>query len=271
MKIKEAIEQASLILQNVTQRPKYEAEILLSFLLQKDRVFLHTNNSLDINETKYFDLVDRRKNFEPIEYITNSVSFYSEEFFIDYGALIPRPETELLIDHTLSHLKPNDKVVEIGVGSGIISIMLAKMFENATYFAGDISQDAIKIAKINIDNFGLNDKIELFCSSLLDDFDKQVDVIVSNPPYIQDGFVLEKPLSFEPQNALFGGMIGDEILKSIIDLAYIKNVRLVCCEMGFDQKEKIQQYIDTKNYKYKELFFYKDLANIDRGFILSIK
>jgi release factor glutamine methyltransferase len=270
MKINSAIKEATTTLKDVAERPKLEAEILMCHYLSKDRVYLHINGNKDV-DSGYFELIQRRANSEPIEYITKSASFYSEEFFVDYGALIPRPETELLIDTLLPHLKSSDRVVEIGVGSGIISIMLAKLYPEATYYGGDISSDALKIAKTNRTKFGLDEKIEFFLSNLLDEFDKEIDVIVSNPPYIEDGIKLEKPLDYEPQNALFGGKIGDEILKDIIDLAYSRNARVLACEMGYDQKDKIINYIKNKGYEYKSLEFYKDYASLDRGFLLEVR
>jgi release factor glutamine methyltransferase len=270
MRIKEAITLASSKIAHVTDRAKLEAEILMCHTLKQDRVYLHIHSNKEIDTKKYFELVDKRANYIPIEYITNSVSFYSEDFFIDYGALIPRPETEILIDRVIPHIDKSDKVVEIGVGSGVISIMLSKL-TGISIDGVDISDDAIKIANKNIEKFGLANRVCIYQSDLLNSYDKEIDIIVSNPPYIEDDIVLDKSLSFEPQNALYGGKVGDELLQKIIDIAYIKDVRVLACEMGYDQKDKISQYIESKEYKYKSLEFYKDLANLDRGFILELR
>jgi release factor glutamine methyltransferase len=270
MLIKEAIAKATIDLEHVTDRAKLESEILLCSVLECDRIYLHIYADKEIDTKEYFDLIHRRSQHEPIEYITNSVSFYSEEFFIDYGALIPRPETEILIDKVLPLISKDTKIVEIGVGSGIISVMLAKL-AGCCIDAIDISENALKIARKNIEKFDLVDKISLHKSDLLDEYDKKIDVIVSNPPYIEDGIELDKALSYEPQNALFGGNIGDEILKQIIDQAYIRGVKVVACEMGYDQKDKIENYLRRKDYHYTSLEFYKDLSNLDRGFVLTIK
>ncbi|MDQ7067667.1 MAG: HemK family protein methyltransferase [Sulfurimonas sp.] len=139
--------------------------MLLMAHLNKDELWLITNQTTQITDTKeLFEWVKRRKKNEPFEYITNRVSFYSEEFFIKEGALIPRPETELLIDEVIKNLSDKEAsitFVEVGVGSGIISIILARHFLNARFIAVDISEDALAIAKINIEKFGLSDRIEL--------------------------------------------------------------------------------------------------------------
>ena len=242
------------------------------FFLDVDELWLLTNQNTQIKDTKkLYEMVARRVENEPYEYIVNSVSFYSEIFYIASGALIPRPETELLIDAVLKE-KPNlDEAinfVEVGVGSGIISIILALKYKNAKFIAVDISQDALNIAKINRDKFGLQERIELRLGSLLECVDEKIDYLVSNPPYIKDGVELESNLAYEPQNALFGGEVGDEIIKKLLDALLSRNIKFFSCEMGYDQKGKISYYLKDKNYK--DLAFYKDLAGFDRGFTLRL-
>ncbi len=218
---------------------------------------------------EFFTLVKRRAKNEPLEYITNRVSFYSEEFYVDEGALIPRPETELLIDEVIKYMDKDAKLtfVEVGVGSGIISIMLARHFQNAKFIAVDISEKALAVAKKNIAKFDLEDRIELRHGSLLDQVDETIDYLVSNPPYIANDAALESNLSYEPQNALFGGNIGDEIIQQLLDEVLKRKIKFFSCEMGYDQKDKIQNYLKDKPYE--NLDFYKDLSNFDRGFTLK--
>ncbi len=247
------------------QNPQKEARLLLCHFLQKDNTYLllHENELVD---DRYFELVEQRKKEIPLEYITKEVSFYGEKFFIDFGSLIPRPETELLIDEVLKlDLPKNPKVAEIGVGSGIISIMLSKLL-NAKIVATDINPDALKIAQKNIERFKVDD-IKLVQTSLLDGVDEEFDLIVSNPPYIKNDFIIDKNLTYEPQNALFGGENGDEILKNIVDLAIIKKPKYLVCEMGYDQKASMREYF-LKNGLDK-FYFYKDLAGLDRGFVVE--
>jgi release factor glutamine methyltransferase len=237
-------------------------------------------SATNIDEIQNFDKilieswVQRRKKDEPFEYITNKVSFYSQTFFIKEGALIPRPETELLIDEVIKILDKECKIlfVEVGVGSGIISILLAQHFKNARFIAIDISKDALKIAKINIDAFGLTDRIELREGSLLEPIneaiDGNIDFLVSNPPYIAKEVFLENNLSYEPQNALFGGNVGDELIQKLLDSIMIKKIPYFVCEMGYDQKDKVTNYM--KQYIFTSLEFYQDYSQFDRGFRLIL-
>ncbi len=262
--IKEALKQASLKLYNL-ENPQKEARLLLCSFLDCDTVYLTLNENKKIDE-RFFELVEKRKKDIPLEYITKTVTFYSEEFFIQEGALIPRPETELLIDEVLKlHLPNSPKVAEIGVGSGIISIMIKKLIPDSNITATDISQDALKVAQKNSQLHKTD--IELIHTSYLDGINKKFDLIVSNPPYIKNGVKLDKNLDFEPQTALFGGDSGDEILKNIVDLAIIKQPKYLVCEMGYDQKKPMSEYFQEKGLrKYK---FYKDLAGFDRGFVVE--
>jgi len=248
-----------------------EARILLSHHLQCDalRLILKEHEELE-REDAYFALIQRAKADEPIEYITQEVSFYGEQFFIKEGALIPRPETEILIDKVL-HIAKNiqaPNIAEIGVGSGIISIMIAHFRKDVTITATDISQEAIEIAKTNAKRFGVEDKITFVHTPYLSDIQEKFDIIVSNPPYIATDASLENNLSYEPDIALFGGKKGDEILKNIIDIASYHDNCTLCCEMGYDQKKPLNQYLESKGLAKAE--FYKDLAGFDRGFILTM-
>ncbi len=245
-----------------------EAQILLSHFLNQDQLYLILNENETLkNPEQYFSLIKRAKNNEPIEYITNRVSFYSEEFFIQKGALIPRPETEILIDKVIEISKEfkNPKIAEIGVGSGIISIMLAKLIPNIEITTTDISEEAIQIAKKNALDFKVMDKIEFIQTSYLNNIDKKFDIIISNPPYIANNFKVEKNLNYEPSIALFGGERGDEILKNIIDIFIEKKASYLACEMGYDQKESLSRYLKEKGIT--NFSFYQDLAGFDRGFI----
>ncbi len=267
------------VLKNITEalkphipRASREAQLLLMTHLQKDELWLITNQNSEVsNIDKLYQWVERRVKNEPFEYITNKVSFYSEEFYIAKGALIPRPETELLIDEVMKNIldtKATMTIVEVGVGSGIISIILAKKLPNAKIIAVDISQEAIEIAKINIKKFNLQDRIELRLGSLLEPISEDIDYLVSNPPYIENNVELESNLDYEPQNALFGGKVGDEIIKQLLDEVLKRKINFFSCEMGYDQLDKITTYLKDSNCK--ELKFYKDYSNFDRGFTVVL-
>lgn len=268
------------ILKEITQklegkipRAAREAQLLLMHHLGCDELWLITNQESKISDLDtLYTLVERRALNEPFEYITNSVSFYSENFYIAPGALIPRPETELLIDEVLRTL--SDKTAEItfaevGVGSGIISIMLALLYPNAKFIAVDISENALAIARENIQRFGLESRIELRHGSFLEPVSEKIDYLVSNPPYIANDAPLESNLDYEPQNALFGGEVGDEMIQVLLNEVLKREINFFSCEIGYDQKDRITHYLGQENYK--SLQFYKDLSGFDRGFTLRIK
>ena len=258
-------------LKKTAERPRRESEILLGSVLNKDRLYLITHSDEEVYAPDYDQFLMRRSQNEPIEYITSTVSFFSQEFFIAPGALIPRPETEILIEKLLEKIDKTsqEQIVEVGVGSGVISIVLAQHLLEAKFIASDISLDAIKIAKINLMRKEMMKRIKIVHTDLLEGIEEKIDILVSNPPYIEDGIVLEQNLSFEPQNALYGGKIGDEILQRLIDEAFARDVRILACEMGYDQKAKIEAYLEDK--KFLSLEFYKDYAGLDRGFILELR
>jgi len=274
--VRELLGELTKILSPNIDRAAREAQLLLMAYLQKDELWLITNQNSELSDTtELFHWAHRRAENEPLEYITQRVSFYSEEFFIKEGALIPRPETELLIDEVIGNILSKEseiRFVEVGVGSGIISIMLALHFKNADFIAVDISPAALEIAKVNIEKFGLSERIELRLGSLLGCVDEDIDYLVSNPPYIAADAPLESNLSYEPQNALFGGEIGDEIIKELLDEVLKRKIKFFSCEMGYDQQDKIQTYLQSakQNGAYESLTFYKDLSQFDRGFTLKV-
>jgi release factor glutamine methyltransferase len=254
------------------ENPRREAELLFRAYSNKDALWLiaHQSDEIEIDE-RFWSWIERRSKNEPFEYITKCVSFYSEEFYVDEGALIPRPETELLIDEVLKNITDHSAVLtiaEVGVGSGIISIMLAKQLPNAKFIAVDVSSAALKVAKKNIQKFGLQKQIELREGSLLEPVSEFIDYLVSNPPYIALNAELESNLAYEPQNALFGGSVGDEIILELLDTVLRREIKFFSCEIGYDQQDKIRNYLKDK--KYTSLSFYKDYSDFDRGFTLKV-
>jgi release factor glutamine methyltransferase len=271
-RLKELHDEITHRLQGVVESPRREAELLLIAYLQKDQLYFitHGDDLIDEKDPKLLAWIEKRSANVPLEYLTNRVSFYSREFYIDEGALIPRPETEHLVDEVLARVSAEDTltIVEVGVGSGIVSILLALHLPNARFIAVDISPRALAVACRNIDTFGLSDRIELREGDLLSCVDEKIDLLVSNPPYIAHDAPLESNLSYEPQNALFGGEIGDEIIRRLLDEVYARRIPLFACEMGYDQRIKVQEYL--KNFAVQSLDFYTDLASFDRGFVLTI-
>ena len=266
MQIKEVLRLCAKEFIDVSDIPQKEAMLLLSHHLQKpmDWLMAHSDDDTEVTQ-EFWNDVKRRSLHEPLEYILQKASFYEREFEVDHRVLIPRPETELLVDHVFSLTcdlqKP--RIVEIGCGSGIVSIMLALKLPTARISAVDISQEALHVSRANAKKHGVEDTISFVCGSYLGGIDESIDVIVSNPPYIASGASLDKNLSYEPSVALYGGEKGDEMLKHIIDLFDEKKAMLLVCEMGYDQKISLDAYAQEKGLRAN---FYTDLAGFDRGF-----
>jgi release factor glutamine methyltransferase len=271
MTIKEALSWATEVLQEACERPAFEAQLLLAYHLGEDRTYLLTHEMQSIPDVEAFKkLVERRSKHEPYEYIVGSASFYDIHLEVEQGVLIPRPETEILID-LVAEIIAREKITqaaEIGVGSGAISVVLARKFPELRIIATDISDMPLKVAGKNIETFGLKDQIELRRSNLLDEVPEPVELVVSNPPYIAEDFLLaSNVIDYEPKEALFGGSVGDELLKQIIVDVKERGIKYLACEMGYDQKEPIQDFVNKIGVKY--IKFYKDLAGFDRGFIIQ--
>ena len=211
--------------------------------------------------------ISRLNDSYPLEYITKKASFYGMDFFIDEGALIPRPETELLVDKATQIITRHNiqQIYEIGTGSGIIAITLCLLNPRIQITATDISPTALQIAQKNIAlksalDATLKSRIRLIHADLLQgtDFTPKDSLIISNPPYIAEDYALPKNVAFEPQIALFGGKNGDEILRKIIAL----NADFLCCEIGHNQGY-LAEFLEA----YKSVEFYKDYAGFTRGFV----
>ena len=218
-------------------------------------IFLNLNRELE-DADGYFALAKRFANHEPLEYITGEAGFYGLTFNVKKGVLIPRPETEILVERSLevlSNLSTQNEsplIAEIGAGSGIISICLA-LNSKAKIIASDISDEALNLARQNAEKFGIEDRIEFVKCAYLDQIYGRFDLLVSNPPYIAQDYGLDKFVLNEPHEALFGGAKGDEILKNIILVAKNRGVKYLACEMGYDQKESMQNALKFNRFEAK--------------------
>ncbi len=271
MTIKETLLWARTELKESCERPQYEAELLLAYHLKKDRMYLITHDADVVENLDLFkETVARRKANEPYEYIVGSASFYDIHLAVEEGVLIPRPETEILIDLTAKIIQEKQirQIAEIGVGTGAISIVLARKFPELKIVATDICEAPLRVARKNINTFGLNHQITLRQSNLIDEVDEPIELLVSNPPYIAEDFILKSNVvDYEPKEALFGGRVGDELLKQIIVDAKERKIPYLACEMGYDQKEPLTSFV--KEIGVESIQFYKDLAGFDRGFIIK--
>ncbi|MDD3025359.1 MAG: peptide chain release factor N(5)-glutamine methyltransferase [Aliarcobacter skirrowii] len=282
MTIKECVKKYAIYLKDITHISAKEVEILIMHLLEKNVIWLHLNYDNSFTKLEELEkLVKKRATNFPLEYITNRASFYGESFIVQEGVLIPRPETELLVDNAKDIIefelknveKYKDKpikVLEIGTGSGIISVMLAILIDNIEITAVDINEKALSLASKNAKKFNVEDKINFIHSNLFENVkENDIFMVISNPPYIKNSYVLPKNVSFEPKNALFGGEIGDELLKDIIKNTFIRKIPYLLCEMGYDQKSPLEEYFKEFSVEFYE--FYKDYEKFDRGFTLKFK
>ena len=268
---KEALTWASSELSEACERSQYEAELLLAYHLKKDRMYLITHDDERLeNLDTYKRFIQRRANNEPYEYIVGEASFYDIYLQVEEGVLIPRPETEILIDLVADIIEKEHitRIAEIGVGTGAISIVLARKFPELKSIATDICDAPLHVAQKNIETFGLEKQIELRKSNLIDEVSEPVELVVSNPPYIAEDFLLESNVvDYEPKEALFGGRVGDELLKQIILDVKNRGIKWLACEMGYDQKEPLSAFVNELGVK--SIQFYKDLAGFDRGFVIE--
>ncbi len=271
MHIKEALSWAREQLQEACERPAFEAELLLAYHLKQDRMYLITHENESLEDVEEFqELIKRRAANEPYEYIVGEASFYDIHLSVEEGVLIPRPETEILIDLVSEIIEKENmtQIAEIGVGSGAISVVLARKFPNLNIIATDICDTPLKVAGKNIERFGLSEQIALRKSNLIDEVSEVLELVVSNPPYIAEDFLLESNVvDYEPKEALFGGRVGDELLKQIILDVKERGIKYLACEMGYDQKEPLQDFVNKIGVEY--IKFYKDLAGHDRGFVIE--
>lgn len=275
MTIKETVRKYANELKHVTHIPAKEVEILMLHLLEKNTIWLHLNYKNEFNKEKELaTLVKKRASDYPLEYIINKASFYGEMFIVKEGVLIPRPETEILLEKAIDIIKEQGnkelKILEIGTGSGIISVMLALLLDNIKIIAVDINEKALKLAKENAIKHGVEDRIEFRLSDLYNNIDeKDIFMTISNPPYIANNYKLPKNVEYEPSNALFGGTVGDELLKNIIKHTNQKEIEYLLCEIGYDQKTSLENFF--KEFKYEFYNFYKDYEDFDRGFVIKFK
>ena len=274
MTIKDTIRKYTNELKLVTHIPAKEVEILMLHLLEKNTIWLHLNYNVEFEKEKELAvLVKKRATNYPLEYIINKASFYGEMFIVKEGVLIPRPETEFLLENALEILKDKKEtqtILEIGTGSGIISVMLALLVPNIKIIAVDINEKALALAKENAIKHNVQDKIEFRLSNLYENVNEDdIFLCISNPPYIANDYKLPTNVKYEPSNALFGGNIGDELLKDIIKDTSERKIPYLLCEMGYDQKNPLENYF--KEFNVDSYSFYKDYESFDRGFTLKFK
>lgn len=273
--IAETLRKATEILQKSgIAEPRREANSLLAFALQKDKTFLiaHPEYQLTADEqTNFQSSLHRRANREPFQYITGKQEFYGLDFIVSPDVLIPRPETEMIVENALEIFKKtrkNSRFCEVGVGSGCISVAILHNVKTASAIGLDVSEKALEIAKLNAENHQVSERFDLKISDVFSVLtDETFDLIVSNPPYIprQDIESLQAEVrDFEPLNALTDEKDGFSIIEKIIADApnFLNPNGFLLMEIGFGQAEVVKRMFDTEIWQTVEIL--PDLQGIGR-------
>jgi len=255
--------------------PQLDGEILLSNSIKRDKkhIILNPKELLNSEQTRIFqNLIERRKKGEPVAHLINKKEFWKDEFFVNKDVLIPRPDTELIIEQVLKIYSKNSQfqVLDIGTGSGCI--LLSILRERPSFYGTgiDISKKSINVSKLNAKQLNLTSRVKFFHSSV-DNFKiGKYDLVVSNPPYIEllNLKYLEKDvISFEPKLALSGGFDGFSEIRKVISKTktLIKKNGKFILEIGFNQKNKVKQILKDEGFYVNKAI--KDYGNNDRCII----
>lgn len=255
-------------IKDILEKNNNDLIIALTYLLNtnKNLLFLNKEEALDEkieNELKIID--DKINEGYPLQYAIGKWNFYGLDLLVDKRALIPRYETEILVDLIINDNSNNKKILDIGTGSGAISLALSKNLKDSKIIGVDISKNAIDLANENKIKLNINN-VEFKESDIFSNIDDKFDIIVSNPPYInkEDFEKLDKKLYYEPQNALYGGEDGLYFYKKIIKNArnFLNKNGKIYLEIGYDQKDSISNLLEE--YGYKQIKSYKDFNDFDR-------
>ncbi len=276
MNIENILNEGINILQkNKIANPQLDSEILLSNSIKRDKKFIILNPKEILNSKQlgtFKSLIERRKKGEPIAYLINKKEFWKYEFFVDKDVLIPRPDSELIIEQVLKIYSKDEQLqfLDIGTGSGCILLSILKERSNFYGTGIDISKKSINVSKLNAKQLNLTSRVKFFHSSV-DNFKiGKYDLIVSNPPYIEflDLKYLEKDVvNFEPKLALSGGFDGFSKIRKVINKASIlikKNGKFIL-EIGFNQKNKVIKILKEEGFYVNKAI--KDYGNNDRCII----
>ena len=263
---------AKLLSKSGVAEPRREASSLLTFVLKKEAVFLiaHPEYELEDDESDRFDeTVRRRAMREPFQYIVGHQEFYGLEFEVEPGVLIPRPETEILVEEAIAILSKHkgSRFYEIGVGSGCISVSILHVAKSVNAVGVDISRAALNVTARNAEKHRVADRLTLKKTDVFEEPNGLFDLIVSNPPYIPDGdreSMQAEVVRFEPHTALFGGTDGLSFIRRIVNGApqYLKPEGFLLIEIGFGQAAKVKDLFDSA--RWEDVEFLADMQDIPR-------
>jgi len=236
---------------------RLNAEHLLAHLLERKRIELYLEFERELTETELAplrDLVRRRGEGVPLQHLLGTVEFCGLTFVCDQRAMVPRPETEELVESLIAtcQLRLAERIVDIGTGSGVIALTLAAKFPETKVYALDISEDALALARSNAERLGLTERVHFFKSNLLENLSERFDLIVANLPYIspQDRQSLSSEVLHDPAIALFSGTRGDELIRNLIEQAppHLQPNGLLALEIGIGQSEPLREFLVQKNF-----------------------
>ena len=252
-----------------------DSQLLLGKVLNVDKLFIMLNRDFNLNhqqEIEFLQLIQLRKSKMPIKYILGECEFMGMNLIVKPGVLIPRPDTEILVEEVIKHIneKGYTQVCDVCSGSGAIGIAIAEFIKNTEVTLYDISDIAIAVSKLNIDRFDLSSRVSEHRSDLLQsaiEQSKKFQVIVSNPPYIRKAIIptlMEDVKNFEPYIALSGGEDGLDFYRRITkeSLLVLEKGGLLAFEIGYDQREEVQAILLTSGFKSVECI--KDLSGNNR-------
>ena len=258
-------------LSSISNVPRLEAEVLLSHLLDIKPIKFHTDD-IDIDSkvmNKFKTMIESRFRGMPLAYLTGQKEFWSMNFFINQSVLVPRPETELLIENAIEIFKNHEspKILELGTGSGIISIVLQKELSNPDITAVDISEEALNIAKMNAEKHEISDIRFVVSDWFSEIMNEKFDLIISNPPYVDRSKLSNEELfgiDMEPEIALYSENDGTSDLEFIIKKSpdYLKDGGWLILEHGYDQSSFCVSEMKTAGYS--SINNSKDIQNITR-------
>ena len=258
-------------LSSISNVPRLEAEVLLSYLLDIKPIKFHTDD-IDIDSkvmNKFKTMIESRFRGMPLAYLTGQKEFWSMNFFINQSVLVPRPETELLIENAIEIFKNHEspKILELGTGSGIISIVLQKELSNPNITAVDISEEALNIAKMNAEKHEISDIRFVVSDWFSEIMNEKFDLIISNPPYVDRSKLSNEELfgiDMEPEIALYSENDGTSDLEFIIKKSpdYLKDGGWLILEHGYDQSSFCVSEMKTAGYS--RINNSKDIQNITR-------
>jgi len=273
MNIQSAVIEGTSVLKNKSIiSAQLDTEILMAKVLGKSREYIILNHDkvLNIENLEYFKkLVHERATRKPIAYLLNKKLFWKSEFYVNKNTLIPRPDTEIIIEQILKVTKNKNylRILDIGIGSGCILLSILKERKNYYGTGIDISKNSLEISKINAQKLFVEERIKFYKSDVDKFTQGKYDLIVSNPPYIKKNdlkYLESDVLKFEPKIALDGGLDGLSVIRKVIKKSseLIKKNGKFILEIGFDQKSKVIKWLNNKGFYINSTV--KDLAKNDR-------